>query len=70
MVDGHPDGGYTSMFEIICCDCGDDPELDYGEVPPRLQRIRGPYPIALGVEGYVKHVEQHPCGVPELGQQA
>ncbi len=29
------------MFEIICCDCRDDPDLDYREVPPRLQRIRG-----------------------------
>jgi len=47
-VAGHPDGGYTSMLEIICCDCGDDSDLDYREVPPRLQRIRGPYPIALG----------------------
>jgi hypothetical protein len=48
IVAGHPDGGYTSMLEIICCDCGDDSDLDYREVPPRLQRIRGPYPIALG----------------------
>jgi hypothetical protein len=48
IVAGHPDGGYTSMFEIICCDCCGDPDLDYREVPRRLQRIRGPYPIALG----------------------
>jgi hypothetical protein len=35
--------------EIICCDCGDDPGLDYRDVPPRLQLIRGPYPIKDGV---------------------
>lgn len=51
------------MFEIICCDCGDHPDRDYCEVPPGLQRIRGPYliaagveAIAVGVEGYVKHL--------------
>jgi hypothetical protein len=60
IVDGQPEGGYTSMFELICCDCGDDPEQDYREVPPELQRIRGPYPIAAGVEAYMKHVEGHP----------
>ena len=39
IVDGQPEGGYTSMFELICCDCGDHPERDYREVPPELQRI-------------------------------
>ena len=38
------------MFEIICRDCGDHPDRGYHEVPPGLQRIRGPYPIAAGVE--------------------
>ena len=60
IVDGQPEGGYTSMFELICCDCGDDPEQDYREVTPELQRIRGPYPIAAGVEAYMEHVEGHP----------
>ncbi len=60
IVDGQPEGGYTSMFELICCDCGDHPERDYREVPRELQRIRGPYPIAAGVEAYMKHVEGHP----------
>ena len=35
-------GGYTEDFEIVCCDCGDDPDLDYREVSPAPQRIRGP----------------------------
>ena len=56
LVDGQPEGGYSSLFEIICCDCGDHPDLDYREVPRKLQQIRGPYPIAAGVEAYVSHV--------------
>ena len=60
IVDGQPEGGHTSMFEIICCDCGDHPDRDYREVPPGLQRIRRPYPIAAGVETYVMHLKRHP----------
>jgi hypothetical protein len=60
VVDGQPVGGYTCLFEIVCCDCGDDPDLDYRDVSPKLQRIRGPYPMAAGVTAYVKHVDQHP----------
>jgi hypothetical protein len=59
MVRGHPEGGYTDMFEIVCCDCGDDPDLDYREVPPALQRIRGPYTIAVGVAAYETHTRWH-----------
>jgi hypothetical protein len=59
IVDGRPQGGYTDAFEIICCDCGDDPDLDYREVSPDLQRIRGPYPVAVGVAAYAKHVARH-----------
>ena len=60
MVDGYPLGGYTDVFEIVCCDCGDDPRLDYREVSPELQRIRGSYTITAGARAYVKHVDQHP----------
>ena len=49
IVEGRPEGGYTDLFEIICCDCGDHPYLDYSEVSPELQRIRGPYPMADGI---------------------
>lgn len=59
IVEGRPEGGYTDAFELICCDCGDDPGLDYREVAPELQRIRGPYPIAAGVAAYEKHVSAH-----------
>ena len=60
IMDGRREGGYTDEFEIICCDCGDDPDLDYREISPELQRIRGPYPIAAGVTAYVKHARRHP----------
>ena len=60
MVDGQPVGGYTDVFEIICCDCGDDPGLDYREISSELQRIRGRYTMAAGVTAYTKHVDQHP----------
>jgi len=60
IVAGRAEGGYTDVFEIICCDCGDNPDLDYRDVPPRLQRIRGPYPIAAGVAAYEQHLTQHP----------
>jgi hypothetical protein len=59
IVAGQAEGGYTDAFEIICCDCGDHPDLDYDEVSPELQRIRGPYPIALGVTAYYQHLGQH-----------
>jgi hypothetical protein len=59
IVDGQPEGGYTDAFELICCDCGDDPDLDYREVTPELQRIRGPYSIAAGVAAYEQHVRLH-----------
>ena len=59
IVEGRPEGGYTDVFEIICCDCGDDPGRDYREVPPELQRVRGPYPIMNGVAAYEKHLELH-----------
>ncbi len=59
VVGGRPEGGYTDAYELICCDCGDDPELDYQQVSPEIQRIRGPYPIAAGVEAYEQHAGQH-----------
>jgi hypothetical protein len=59
IVEGRPEGGYTDVYEIICCDCGDDPDLDYHEVSPRLQLVRGPYPIAAGAAAYKRHVRLH-----------
>jgi hypothetical protein len=59
MVEGRTEGAYTDVFELICCDCGDDPGLDYREVSPRLQLVRGPYPIAAGVAAYEQHLRLH-----------
>ena len=59
MVAGHPEGGYTDTYEIICCDCGDHPDLDYRQVSPALQRIRGSYRLLAGIAAYEKHVGRH-----------
>jgi hypothetical protein len=64
VVGGRPEGGYTDAYELICCDCGDDPDLDYQQVSPQLQRIRGPYPIAAGVEAYEQHAGRHKTRQP------
>ena len=60
IVKGRPEGGYTDEFEIVCCECGDCPDLDYREVSLELQRIRGPYPMPAGITAYVKHARRHP----------
>jgi hypothetical protein len=66
IVDGRPEGGYTDSFEIVCCDCGDHPDLDYSEVPLELRRVRGPYSVADGIAAYVAHVGRcHPA--PTVG---
>jgi hypothetical protein len=59
MVEGRLSGGYTNVFEIICCDCGDHPYWDYHEVSPELQRVRGPYSIAEGIAAYERHLRLH-----------
>lgn len=56
IVEGQPEGGYTDVFELICCQHGDHPDLDYRDISPELQRIRGPYPIAAGIAAYDEHL--------------
>ena len=46
----------TGAFEVICCDCGDHPYLNYSEIPARLQRIRGPYTLDAGLTAYAEHL--------------
>jgi hypothetical protein len=46
----------------------DNSDLDYREVLPRLQRIRGPYPMAAGVTAHVKHASGTP-GHTELARE-
>ena len=56
VVEGRPAGGYTDAYEIVCCYCGDHPDLHYSEVSPELRRVRGPYSVADGTAAYVEHV--------------
>src|SRR6185437_11103344 len=56
IVDGRIHGGYNGVYELICPNCGDDPDLDYLEVAPRLQWLRGPRPIAEGLAAYHQHL--------------
>jgi hypothetical protein len=56
LIEGRAEGGYTDSYELICCDCGDNPELDYRDVSADLQQIRGPYAISAGISAYGRHV--------------
>jgi hypothetical protein len=60
IVDGRVEGGYTGVFELICPGCGDHPYVDYSEIPPRLQRLRGPFTLEAALDAYDKHVELLP----------
>jgi hypothetical protein len=56
----------TELSSVIrnCCDCGDDPDLDYREVLPGLQPVRGPYPIEAGAAAYDEHLKLNHGLVP------
>jgi hypothetical protein len=56
IVDGCIHGGCDGGYELVCPDCGDNPDLDYSEVVPRLQWLRGPRPITQGLAAYIKHL--------------
>jgi hypothetical protein len=56
IVDGRVDRGDTGAFELICCECGDNPYLDYSRVSPRLQQLRGPHTLAAGLAAYEQHL--------------
>ena len=66
LVEGRPEGGYADAYELVCCYCGDDPDLDYGDVSPRLRAIRGPYRFAAGIAAYGQHdmLQHGPQPVP------
>jgi len=64
IVEGQPEGGYTDAYELVCCDCGDHPDLDYTEVSPELRQVRGPYLIADGIAAYRAHVERYHPSAP------
>jgi hypothetical protein len=56
IVDGRMEGGYTDVFELICPSCGDHPYLDYSDVRPRLQSLRGPHTLEAGLAAYERHL--------------
>jgi hypothetical protein len=56
IVDGRFEGGYTGKFEFICPGCGDNPYVDYAEIPPRLQWLRGPRTLQAALETYDEHL--------------
>ena len=60
IVDGCFDGRFTGVFELICPGCGDHPYLDYTEVPPRLQWLRGPRALGAALAAYHKHIGASP----------
>jgi len=57
IVEGRVEGGYTGVFELICPGCGDNPHVDYSEIPPQLQWLRGPRTLEAALEAYDKHLE-------------
>ena len=56
IVDGRAQGGYTGLFELICPGCGDNPYVDYSEVSPQLQWLRGPLALEAALEAYDRHL--------------
>ena len=60
IVDGRPEGGYTSRYELICPSCGDNPYLDFLDVPAQLQWLRGPWTLGAGLAAYDEHIGPDP----------
>jgi hypothetical protein len=60
IVDGRAEGGYTGVFEFICPGCGDNPYVDYSEILPRLQWLRGPRTLQAALEAYDEHLGSLP----------
>jgi hypothetical protein len=56
IVDGRMEGGYTSAYEFVCPSCGDHPYLDFRDVPPQLQWLRGPYLLQAALVAYEEHL--------------
>jgi len=61
IVDGRVEGGYTGVFEFVCPGCGDNPYVDYSEIPPRLQWLRGPRTLQAALEAYDEHLRSLPA---------
>ena len=53
---GQAEDSHAAEFELICFDCGDNPGLDYSQLSPRLQRIRGPRTMETAWAAYERHL--------------
>ena len=53
---GRAEGSHAAEFELICFDCGNDPGLDYSQVSPRLQPIRGPRTMETAWTAYERRL--------------
>jgi hypothetical protein len=59
IVYGRPHGGYCNVYEIVCPGCGDLADVAHRDIPPRTQRILGPYLLAEGIAAYEAHYAEH-----------
>ena len=55
-VDGRFEGCRIDVYELVCPSCGDDLHLDFSEIHPRLQWLRGPRPLEAALAAYHKHL--------------
>jgi hypothetical protein len=55
IVDGRIEGGHR-RFELICPGCVDNPGVDYSEIVPELQWLRGPFTLEAALAAYDKHL--------------
>jgi hypothetical protein len=55
-ADGRAEGGHATVFELICFECGDNPCLNYSQISPRLQGIRGPRTMETAWAAYEQHL--------------
>jgi hypothetical protein len=46
IVGGQITGGHTSVYELICFECGDNSYLDCSQQSSRPQKLRRPYTIS------------------------
>jgi hypothetical protein len=55
------DGQVTGAYEVICHACGDNADLNYPEVAPEIQRIRGPHAsIESAQDALMEHIGLRP----------
>jgi hypothetical protein len=55
IVDGRAEGGSNEAYEVICPSCGDNRDLNYSEISPGLQWLRGPHTLEKGLALYHEH---------------